>query len=868
MMAHTIVARFWRVLTAALILLLMRATFAAPTSAPAAPASPLAEKRVLLLVSYAYGRQGQDSFVRTYVEGLTRVGVRTENILVEYLNLNRNIDPQARGQLRELLLRQYQGQSIDLIATVQQPALEFALGELKTLAPAAPFISFNAVAPKDIGQRTVLMPPGDLDVRGTLRDIEALFPDTERLIVAVGVAPADRIIKAQVVAALAEAGLRLQVEYTDGLPVAGMVARVAAAPPHSVVLQTLVNRDLTGATTTPAEMARSMAVAAKVPTFMLFSTTMGEGGLGGSVLHVENLAVLAAQVSAEVMTGARALTPGINRFPLPPTRLYDWRQLQRWGADWRRLPPDTLFINRPPSAWEEHRALLGGGLALIVVLSLVSVFLLLQQKRLRVAESRFRVLVQHAPEAIVVYDMRTGHFIDANGKAEQLFAATRAELLAGGPERFYAEDQPDGLAPSLTVGLNAGRVVAGEQLVFERNVRAFDGRQFPCEVSVVALPSSSGRLLRASYVDISARKRARQELEDQSALLEMQVAERTAALSQAVQLAERANSAKSTFLANMSHELRTPLNAIIGFSQIMVDSPSMFDEEKHNLAIINRSGQHLLALINQILELSKIEAGQLALQPTSVLVGDILREVHDMVRLAASQKGLRLLVDSPQVAPALLMDGAKLRQVLINLMANAVKFTDTGTVTLALHLRPVPEGRMQLAFSVRDTGVGIAHEEQEQVFAPFAQGAASRGQAGTGLGLTISRQFVRLLGGELHLRSHPGQGAEFSFTLLATIDANATQTAALTPATGEWQAAPLIASTLTGDALQVLGEAERKALHDALQGLDMREVDTLMAPLRAGHPALAASMDAMLVHHQYRQLCALLAQPTSSESAS
>ncbi len=848
----------------------MAALLLGASGAGAAPVAPniaqpqLEGKRILLLSPYGYGRPGLDSFVRSYVDRLRAGGMRSEDILVEHLNLNRAAGPAYPARLRELLLAQYGGKPVDLILALQQPSLDFVLGELKELAPDAPILSVNAALPPggSLGRHALLVPPMVLPVRETLEQALRLFPSTERVIMVVGAAPSDQQDKRQLEAAVAAMGLRQQVEYTDALPLAGMLARVAAAPPDSIVLLAQVNRDRNGAATSYGEFALRASRASRAPAFSLFSTKIGEGPVGGAVLHVERIADTLADTSLDLVAGRRKLAPGTHSLAIGPTSMYDWQQLARWGADWRRLPADTLFVNRPPSPWEQHRALLLSGLGVIGLLSIVAAYLLVQRRRLGVAEARYRVLVEHAPEAIVVYDADSGRFVDANSKAELLFAATREQLLQSGPQRFYVGEQPDGLPAPTTIGSNTERSLAGEQMVFERAVRALDGRCFPCEVSLVALPSSSGRLLRGGFLDISERKRVELELARHREHLEEEVAERTAALSRVLAQAENANRAKSVFLANMSHELRTPLNSIIGFSQIMSESTSMFDEEKHNLAIINRSGHHLLSLINDILELSKIEAGQVRLLPVSTVLGEMLTEVREMVCLAAQHKGLRLQVDCPLLPPPVLIDGGKLRQVLINLLNNAVKFTDHGVVTLSLFVKPGAGEDLLLEFSVRDTGIGIAESEQEKIFEPFIQADGPKSQAGTGLGLSISRQFVQLLGGELQLRSRPGEGAQFYFALPVCIDPAASALPSQAADAGAFSAPctePVArADALSWSALRVIAPAERLALRGALQELDIRRVETLLAALHGQHDALAAAIGAMLARHQYRELCEML----------
>jgi signal transduction histidine kinase/FixJ family two-component response regulator len=255
-------------------------------------------------------------------------------------------------------------------------------------------------------------------------------------------------------------------------------------------------------------------------------------------------------------------------------------------------------------------------------------------------------------------------------------------------------------------------------------------------------------------------------LHQERSSLAARVEERTHELREAKEAAETANVAKSSFLANMSHELRTPLNAVLGFAQVMERDQTLTASQREYLGIISRSGEHLLGLINSVLEMSKIEAGRVSLNESPFDLHRLIGSVEEMFRLRAEAKNLRLLFEtSPEVPRYALGDESKLRQVLINLLGNAVKFTHEGGVSVRAAVAGAG-AQLRLLVEVEDSGEGIAEEQLAALFQPFTQTASGvRSQEGTGLGLAISRQFVRLMGGEIRVRSVVGEGTMFSFEI-------------------------------------------------------------------------------------------------------
>lgn len=274
---------------------------------------------------------------------------------------------------------------------------------------------------------------------------------------------------------------------------------------------------------------------------------------------------------------------------------------------------------------------------------------------------------------------------------------------------------------------------------------------------------------------VAENHQAEWQLSQLNAELEQRVFDRTSALQASeanaknlAAKAEAANQAKSAFIANMSHELRSPLNAVLGFSQLMLRSKELSPEQYENVGIIYRSGDYLLTLINNILDLSKLEANKATFNPQNFDLIRLLNDLEDMLHLRAENAGLDLVFErSPDLIRYVQTDEMKLRQVLINLLTNGIKFTPAGRVWLQAKSQPTSDPETwQLEMTVGDTGVGMSSTELTDVFEPFTQGQAGREkQEGTGLGLSISRKFVQLMGGDIQVKSQIGQGTQFQIQM-------------------------------------------------------------------------------------------------------
>jgi signal transduction histidine kinase/Na+/proline symporter/CheY-like chemotaxis protein len=353
-----------------------------------------------------------------------------------------------------------------------------------------------------------------------------------------------------------------------------------------------------------------------------------------------------------------------------------------------------------------------------------------------------------------------------NRRLKELLELPDGVLSVGMPlagfVRFLAEAGEYG--PGDVEAQVAARVGQARQSAFSF-VRERPNGQF-IEISGRATPSGG---FVATYTDITERQRAEAELTRHRDHLEDLVRERTAELAVAKERADVANRAKSAFLASMSHELRTPLNGILGYAQILGRDRTLTPQQAKGLSVIRQSGEHLLTLINDILDLSRIEAGRMELYPTAVDLPSFLRVIADSMRVKAEEKGLLFqLWVTPDLARTVNVDEKRLRQVLLNLLGNAVKFTAAGEVNLRVSGSAANGGKVRLRFEVSDTGPGIAPDQLENIFLPFEQaGDAQMRAGGTGLGLAISRQLVRLMGDDLQVQSTPGQGSRFWFELNA-----------------------------------------------------------------------------------------------------
>lgn len=386
-------------------------------------------------------------------------------------------------------------------------------------------------------------------------------------------------------------------------------------------------------------------------------------------------------------------------------------------------------------------------------------------QRLQEAQASFQMLFEANTSGLLVVNAE-GRIVMVNPAFGSLFGYSISELLGKPiemllPERDranHAEHRSEYLHHPTSRAMGSGRDLFGTRK---------DGKVFPIEIGLSAYRDNNQDYVLATIVDISERKRAQDELRRMNEVLEQRVVERTVELQAARLDAERLANVKGNFLANMSHEIRTPMNAILGLAYLL-EKAKLGPEEHSLVKQIRIAGRSLLGIINDILDFSKIESGHLEIEHLPFRLNDVLDNVATLMSAVEYKQDVEFIMGpAPEGVEILRGDALRLEQVLINLISNALKFTDRGCVTLTVTCEPTMEGRDFLRFNVLDTGKGIAADKQMEIFNAFTQEDTSttRRFGGTGLGLSICRRLVKLMGGEIGVVSELGKGSEFWFTL-------------------------------------------------------------------------------------------------------
>jgi PAS domain S-box-containing protein len=745
-----------RLLLTALLLLAMLGGATSHAAAPAA--EPPAAKHILLLYAYGYGGRGVELFSDGFFKAIAAEGFSVTNVYAEYLDLQRNQgNPEYRQELLKMLSKKYAQRQIDLIVSVQQPALDFLLREGKALAPQAPVITIQhrPLLDSEKGGRQIVGEVNQFDIKGTLARALELFPATGRVLFASGSSDADRKVAEAAQRAVAGWPGTPAFEYTVGKSLDEILDRVAHLPPHSIVVFTQYNTDSQGRVALSYEAEGMIAQAANAPVFGFYDYNLRNKGIGGSVIAVEKSGASTGRLALQVLQGG-LVAADIGKLHINDNvPMFDWQQIERWGGDVRRLPANTVFVNRPPTVWQQYGAYILLAVLVLLGQSVTIGLLLLNRERkkkaeklLRESEKRFATIFARGPIAIGISKLESGVIVDVNEAWLRMFTGRRNEVIGQtAAELNYYNDR--NLRGTVLSKLQAGGIVENREIALRRsNGELFDGLY---SAEIIEIDGQAHLLV--MIVDITERKAAEQALGELNLNLDRRVQERTAELS-------AANRELDSFAYAVSHDLRAPLRAMSGFAlALQEDFAERLDgEARMYLEQIGLASSKMSLLIDGILSLSRSTRGDL--QRASVDLSALARRLLGEFARREPQRQVDW-----QVEDGLLVNGdaAMLEIALTNLLDNAWKYTAKQPLaSIRVHAARLDE---EPAICVSDNGAGFDMAYAQRLFQPFQRMHRQDEFPGIGIGLATVQRIVHRHGGEIRAEASPGQGARFCFSL-------------------------------------------------------------------------------------------------------
>lgn len=748
-------------------LLFMAAILLSPTLSTANVADK--RHRVLFISSYHPSFPSFDQQVRGLRTALEDTGFNAQKALMDIEFIDSKRFPKAtqipafRAALASKLtaLPRY-----DAIIVGDDNAFSFALAEQNGLFRDVPivFLAVNNIA-KAIDQNNNPQVTGVVEEasgQGTLKLITQLYPEADKIYIvheeftSTGLANTRRVRE----------GVRnLGIMNAEFLSLSKMTykelwQRLSLLPPGAPLLLSGGYRDRLGERLDYLGLLSRIKKAFTGPILSAQQHGIGHGVLGGKVVSHYEQGRFAGRRVAAILSGVPVAQIKISD-ESPNVFMFDHNELSRLGIQEDRLPSERTVINEPEQKLRTYAEWLIIG-SVAIGLQMALIFILIRTIRhrrnaetaLRESSSRLRAFLDNSPATMYIKD-REHRLVMVNARYLQLYNVAEEDVIGkrGGSslseEGRRKMEEADQLVMNSAIPSTTTLEIAGRG----GSVGTYNVSKFP-------VFDADGMVVGIGGINTDVTK-----LHEREEMLELAKAEAETVAEEA----QVANRAKSEFLASMSHEIRTPLNGVLGMAGLLLDSP-LEEEQRSQVNTIRSSGGLLLSLLNDILDLSKIEAGKLELENIDFNLSDILQSVEDLWASKAFAAGIGFSQDSSGViAPVLLADPTRIRQILFNFMSNALKFTAAGSIKLSVSQQRLADNRIRTRFFVRDTGAGIEDKVISTLFQKFAQADSSitRKHGGTGLGLAISKQLAEAMGGEIGVDSDIGQGSTFWFSIVS-----------------------------------------------------------------------------------------------------